>query len=56
MNQACEQKLKRLQEIVGLYQRCEGRVEQVKRMHGWLLEAEHILDGSPGQLPGAAQQ
>jgi hypothetical protein len=46
VNQACQQKLKRLQEIVGLYHRWEGRVEQVKRMHAWLLEAEHILDGS----------
>jgi hypothetical protein len=46
VNQACEQKLKRLQEIVGLYHRWEGRVEQVKRMHAWLLEVEHILDGS----------
>jgi hypothetical protein len=46
VNQACEQKLKRLQEIVGLSHRWQSRVEQVKRMHGWLLEAEHILDGS----------
>jgi hypothetical protein len=46
VNQACQQKLKRLQEIVGLCQHWESRVEQVKRMHAWLLEAEHILDGS----------
>jgi len=46
VSQACEQKLKRLQEIVALSQRWESRVEQVKRMHEWLVEAEHILDGS----------
>ena len=46
MSQACEQKLKRLQESVTLSHRWDSRVEQVKRMHEWLLEAEHILDGS----------
>lgn len=46
MSQACEQKLKRRQEIVALFHRWDSRVEQVRRMHEWLLEAEHILDGS----------
>lgn len=46
MSQACEQKLKRLQEIVALSHHWDSRVEQVKRMHEWLLDAEHILDGS----------
>lgn len=46
MSQACEQKLKRLQEIVALRHCWDSRVEQVKRMHEWLLDAEHILDGS----------
>jgi hypothetical protein len=46
VNQACGQKLKRLQEIVGLCHRWQSRVEQVKRMHAWLLSAEQILDGS----------
>jgi hypothetical protein len=46
VSQACEQKLKRLQEIVALSHRWDSRVQQVKRMREWLLEAEHILDGS----------
>ena len=46
MSQACEQKLKRLQEIVELCHRWDSRVEQVKRMREWVLSAEHILDGS----------
>jgi hypothetical protein len=46
VSQACEQKLKRLQEIVQLSQQWKDRVEQVKRMREWVLSAEHILDGS----------
>ncbi len=46
MSQACEQKLKRLQEIVQLCHRWDSRIEQVRRMRQWLLGAEHILDGS----------
>src|SRR5262249_33747308 len=46
VSQACEQKLKRLQEIVALCHRWDSRIEQVKRMRAWVLSAEHILDGS----------
>ena len=46
MNQAYEQKLKRLQEIVELCHRWDSRVEQVKRMREWVLSTEPILDGS----------
>ena len=46
MSQACEQKLKRLQEIVELCHRWDSSIEQLKRMHAWVLSAEHILDGS----------
>ena len=46
MSQACEQKLKRLQEIVELCHRWDSRVEQVKRMREWVLSTEPILDGS----------
>ena len=46
MNQACEQKLKRLQEIVEVCHRWDSSIEQVKRMRAWVLAAEHILDGS----------
>jgi hypothetical protein len=46
VNQACEQKLKRLQEIVEVCHRWDSSIEQVKRMRAWVLAAEHILDGS----------
>jgi len=46
VSQACEQKLKRLQEIVALYHSWDRRVEPLKRMREWVLSAEHILDGS----------
>jgi hypothetical protein len=46
VSQACEQKLKRLQEIVTLCHRWDSSIEQVKRMRQWVLSAEHILDGS----------
>jgi len=46
VNQACEQKLNRLQEIVEVCHRWDSSIEQVKRMRAWVLAAEHILDGS----------
>ncbi len=46
MSQACEQKLKRLQEIVAVCHQWDSRIEQVKRMREWVLAAEHILDGN----------
>ncbi len=49
MSQACEQKLKRLQEIVKVSHWWDSSMEQVKRMRAWVLAAEHILDGSWAQ-------
>ena len=49
MNQACEQKLKRLQEIAALSQQWQSSIERVRRMREWVIEAEHILDGSWAQ-------
>ena len=49
MSQACQQKLKRLQEIVKVCHQWDSSMEQVKRMRAWVLAAEHILDGSRAQ-------
>jgi hypothetical protein len=45
----CGQKLARLQSIVAERASWADQLAQVKRMHGWLLEVEHLLDASPGQ-------
>jgi len=42
----CGQKLARLQAIVAERTAWANQLAQVKRMHGWVLEVEHILDGS----------
>jgi len=49
----CGQKLARLQSIVAERATWADQLAQVKRMHGWLLEVEHLLDASPAQ-EGAA--
>src|SRR6266446_195873 len=47
------QKLARLQTIVAQRATWADQLAQVKRLHGWLLEVEHLLDASPAQA-GAA--
>jgi hypothetical protein len=43
------QKLARLQAIVAERAAWANQLAQVKRMHGWVLEVEHILNGSWAQ-------
>ena len=43
------QKLARLKAIVAERAAWAGQLAQVKRMHGWVLEVEHLLDGSWAQ-------
>ncbi len=51
MSQLAAQKLARLQIIVAERTCWSEQVAQIKRMHGWLVEVEHILDASLAQ-PG----
>ncbi len=46
MSQVCAQKLARLQAIVAERAGWAEQLRQVKRLHGWLLEVEHLLDRS----------
>ena len=46
MSRLCAQKLARLQTIVAERASWAEPLAQVKRLHGWLLEVEHLLDGS----------
>lgn len=46
MSPVCQQKLARLQTLVAHRQQWAEAIAQVKRMHQWVLDAEHILDGS----------
>jgi hypothetical protein len=43
------QKLARLQTIVAERVVWADQLAQIKRLHGWLLEVEHLLDASPAQ-------
>ena len=47
MSRLCGQKLARLQAIVAERATWAEPLAQVKRLHGWLLEVEHLLDRSP---------
>ena len=49
MSPLCGQKLARLQTIVTERAIWADQLAQVKRLHGWLLEVEHLLDASPAQ-------
>jgi Transposase IS66 family len=51
VSQLAAQKLARLQTIVAQRAAWSEQVAQIKRMHGWLLEVEHLLDESLAQ-PG----
>jgi len=42
----CAQKLARLKTIVAERAAWADQLAQIKRLHSWLLEVEHILDGS----------
>jgi hypothetical protein len=46
------QKLARFQEIVAEGSRWSEPLAQVKRLHGWIVEVEHLLDGSLVQAGG----
>jgi hypothetical protein len=45
----CAQKLARLKAIVAERAAWADQLGQIKRLHSWLLEVEHILDGSWAQ-------
>jgi transposase IS66 family protein len=46
VSRLCAQKLARLQAIVAERADWAEQLAQVKRLHGWLLEVEHLLDRS----------
>jgi hypothetical protein len=46
VSRLCAQKLARLQAIVAERRAWAEQLAQVKRLHGWLLEVEHVLDRS----------
>ncbi len=46
MSPLCAQKLARLQAIVAERAAWAEQLAQIKRLHGWLLEVEHLLDES----------
>jgi hypothetical protein len=53
VSQLAAQKLARLQAIVAERAAWSEQVAQIKRMHGWLLEVEHVLDetlAQPGEV------
>lgn len=53
MSLRCAQKLARLQTIVAERTAWASLLAQVKRMHSWVVDIEHILDGSwaqPGEV------
>ena len=53
MSPRCAQKLARLKAIVAKRAAWASQLAQVKRMHGWVLDVEHLLDGSwaqPGEV------
>lgn len=53
MSPRCAQKLARLKTIVAERAAWASQLAQVTRMHGWVLDVEHILDGSwaqPGEV------
>jgi hypothetical protein len=47
VSRLCGQNLARLQAIVAERATWAEPLAQVKRLHGWLLEVEHLLDRSP---------
>ncbi len=49
MSKLCAQKLARLKVIVAERAAWADQLAQVKRMHGWVLSVEHLLDGNWAQ-------
>ena len=52
MSQLCAQKLARLQTLVAERAGWAAQLAQVKRLQGWLLELEPLLEASPRQEAG----
>jgi len=53
VSRLCAQKLRRLQTIVAERTAWADQLAQIKRLHGWLLEVEHLLDerlGPTGEM------
>lgn len=46
MNQTCKQRLTRLKTIVSLHEEKKDLLAAIKIMSAWVVEAEHIFDGS----------
>ena len=46
MSRLCAQKLARLQTIIAERAAWSEQLAQIKRLHSWLVEVEHLLDGS----------
>jgi hypothetical protein len=46
-----KRKLARLKQILGRRERWREKIEQIKRMKQWVLDIEHILDGSWAEIP-----
>jgi hypothetical protein len=46
VNQTCKQRLARLKTIVSLHQEKKALLASIKSMYDWVLEVEHMFDGS----------
>lgn len=51
MNQTCRKRLSRLKTIVSLHEEKKEALASIKSMRTWVLEAEHIFDGSWAKQP-----
>ena len=51
MNQACKSRLARLVAIVQQPEAARAPLSNIKRMRAWVLQAEHVLDGSWAKVP-----
>jgi transposase IS66 family protein len=51
VNQACTKRLARLKTIVSLYEEKQALLASIKSMYAWVVEAEHIFDGSWASQP-----
>lgn len=47
----CQHRLERLASIVRLYEEQQAAFAHVRNMYGWVLEVEHIFDGSWAHAP-----
>src|SRR5207249_4102093 len=46
VNQTCKKRLRRLKTIVSLHEEKKECLAQIKSMREWVVEVEHIFDGS----------